>query len=150
MFARIIAAFRGRSGSEWARFHTRFAGRTVIVHRGLTPGWIEELLKEGGGAGHFRFDVRQTPGPRPTPIEWLVHTQLLPLKLPLPFFFRVEDTGVRLRHLVRNGAPVHPSEIAWMLRELETRHHALVDFSGAEPRVRRAMAESDNRVEFDF
>lgn len=122
----------------------------MIVHAGLTPGWVEELLKEGGGAGHFRFDVRPAPGRRPTPIEWLVHGQLLPLGLPLPFFFRVEDAGIRLRHLVRNGAPVHPSEIAWMLRELDTRYHAFVDLSGEAPRVRRAMAESDNRVEFDF
>jgi hypothetical protein len=150
VFARIIAAFGRRPGGEWERFRARFAGRTVIVHAGLTPGWVEELLKEGGGAGHFRFDVRPAPGRRPTPIEWLVHEQLLPLGLPLPFFLRVEDAGVRLRHLVRNGAPVHPSEIAWMLRELDTRYHAFVDFSGNTARVRRAMAESDNRVALDF
>lgn len=150
MFARIIAAFVSRPGGEWERFRERFAGRAVTVHAGLTPGWVDELLKEGGGAGHFRFDLRQTPGRRPTPIEWLVHTQLLPLGLPVPFLFRVEADGVRLRHLVRNGAPVHPSEIAWMLRELDTRYHAYVDFSAGAVRVQRAMAESDNRVEFDF
>lgn len=150
MFARIITAFGSRPGGAWERFRERFAGRTVIVHEGLTPGWVEELLKEGGGAGHFRFDVRQPPGRRPTPIEWLVHNQLLPLRLPLPFLLRVEDAGVRLRHLVRNGAPVHPSEIAWMLRELDSRYHAFADFSGEAVRVRRAMAESDNRVEFEF
>lgn len=150
MFARIIAAFGSRPGEAWERFRERFAGRTVIVHAGLAPGWVEELLKEGGGAGHFRFDLRQTPGRRPTPIEWLVHTQLRPLGLPVPFLFRVEDDGVRLRHLVRNGTPVHPSEIAWMLRELDTRYHAFVDFSAGAVRVRRAMAESENRVSFDF
>jgi hypothetical protein len=150
VFARIIAAFGRRPGGEWERFRARFAGRTVIVHAGLTPGWVEELLKEGGGAGRFRFDVRPAPGRRPTPIEWLVHTQLLPLGLPVPFLFRVEADGVRLRHLVRNGTPVHPSEIAWMLRELDTRYHAFVHFSGKSRRVTRGMSERDNAVRFDI
>jgi hypothetical protein len=112
VFARIIAAFRGYPGSGWPRFVDRYAGRAVIVHGGLSLGWVEELLKEGGGAGHFRFDVRHALGRRPRRIEWLVHEQLLPLQLPLPFFLRVDDNGVRERHLVRNGAPVHPSEIS--------------------------------------
>lgn len=127
----------------------RFAGRSLIVHDGLSAGWLEELLKEGGGAGHFRIDARRPPGDPPTPIEWVVHRHLLPLGLPRPFLVKVDGARLLVRHLTRNGKPVHPSEIAWMLREIEARHHWRLLRDGEGLTAAAGMDVADNRVDYD-
>lgn len=149
MLRRIIALFTRPPDPPLARFLARFAGRTLIVHAGLSPGWLEELLKEGGGAGHFRFDVRHPRAEPPTPIEWVVHRQLLPLGLPLPFLVKVESGRLLLRHLRRRGAPLHPSEIAWILREIETRHHWHLVRQGEGLAPHAGLVPEDNRVEIE-
>ncbi|MGA7802086.1 MAG: hypothetical protein WCC36_14880, partial [Gammaproteobacteria bacterium] len=69
--------------------------RTLIVHEGLDLRWIEELLEQAGGGGHFRIDARQAPDDEPTPVEWLVHGHVLALQLPLPLFMQVREDGIR-------------------------------------------------------
>src|SRR5690554_4437179 len=54
-----------KPSSRIERFFERFGRRTVIVHRGFDPEWLEQLLKLPGGAGHFRVDARRAPGRRP-------------------------------------------------------------------------------------
>ena len=46
-------------GPQLSRFLARYAGRTLIVHAGFPPDWLEELLKQPGGGGYFRLDSRQ-------------------------------------------------------------------------------------------
>lgn len=149
MLQRIIALFTRPPAPPLDRFLTRFAGRTLIVHAGLSAGWVQALLEEGGGAGHFRFDTRRSPGEPPTPVEWVVHRHLLPLGLPLPFLVKVETGRLLLRHLRRGDAPAHPSEIAWMLREMETRHHWRLVRQGDELAAHAGMDVADNRVEIE-
>jgi hypothetical protein len=116
---------RRRQGPKWLRqqFLERFAGRTIILHRGFPPEWLEELLKQPGGGEHFRLDVRRAESRHPTPIEWFVREHVLPLGLPLPQLLQVDSDSVRVRHLTRGERPVHPSEIQWFLEEMDTRHH---------------------------
>ncbi len=130
------------------RFRARFAGRNVIVHRGFPGEWLEELLKQPGGGGHFRIDSRPLPTRRPTPIEWLVQTHLLPLDLPYPFLLGVREECALVRHLTRGMHTVHPSEIAWFLEELEERHHARLVFASEPGRVEvhRGMPMNDNEA----
>ena len=128
-------------------FAARFAGRTLIVHAGLSPGWVAELLKEGGGGAHFRFDARRrAPGP-PTPLEWVVQRHILPLACPLPLLVKVDADCLYLRHLTRGGAAVHPSEIAWMLDELPRRAHWTLRMGGAA-RAAHGIPLNDNRLDF--
>jgi hypothetical protein len=121
-----------RPARQLDRFRERFTGRSLIVHRGFSGDWLEELLKQPGGGGHFRLDARTLPAKRPSPIEWLVQTHVLPLDLPQPLFLKVREADVLVRHLDRGGRTVHPSEIAWFLEELEERHHVRLRF-GREP-----------------
>lgn len=128
-------------------FAARFAGRTLLVHAGLSPGWLAELLKEGGGGAHFRIDVRpRTDGP-PTPVEWVVRRHILPLACPLPLLVKVGADCLYLRHLTRGGAAVHPSEIAWMLDELPQRAHWTLRL-GDEVRAEPGIPLADNRLNF--
>lgn len=129
------------------RFLRRYAGRCLIVHRGLPAGWLEELMKQPGGAGYFRLDARRPPGRRPTPVEWLVHRQLLPLGLPLPLLVRVEGEALYLRHLTRGGRPVHPSEILWLLDEIRDRHHARLRAAAGGFAVEPGLDPNDNTVQ---
>ena len=126
-------------------FAARFAGRTLIVHAGLSPGWVAELLKEGVGGAHFRFDARRrAPGP-PTPLEWVVEHHILPLACPLPLLVKVDADCLYLRHLTRGGAAVHPSEIAWMLDELPQRAHWTLRL-GSGARAEPGIPLADNRL----
>ncbi len=150
MWSRIIALFRPRPDALKARFLARFAGRTLIVHAGLSIGWVDELLKEAGGGAHFRFDARRPLSARPTPIEWVVHRHVLPQHLPLPLLVKVERDRLLLRHLTRHGAPVHPSEIQWMLQEFPTRAHCVLHAGGNGFRPERMLPVSDNRVTYDL
>lgn len=146
--ASIIAAFAPKPAASLAAFRERFTGRTIIVHEGLSIGWVAELMKEAGGGAHFRFDMRKAPDTRPTPIEWFVHRQVLPHGLPLPMLLRVEDACVRVRHLVRNGRIVHPSEIYWMLREMPQRVHLELRFDNDEVIARAKLPVDDNAVDY--
>ncbi|MDR3391418.1 MAG: hypothetical protein P4L77_06735 [Sulfuriferula sp.] len=146
MINKIIAVFRSNPTVLRERFMARFAGKTIIVHDGLSIGWVSELVKEAGGGAHFRIDARRQPGRRPTPIEWVVHQQLLPHKLPMPFLVKVEDERLLVRHLMRNDMPVHPSEIYWMLTEFPDNHHLLLSVAGKGFIVKRGMSVAENAV----
>lgn len=146
----IIAAFAKKPADPLSLFLTRFRGRTIIIHEGLSIGWIAELMKEAGGGAHFRFDVRNPVGRPPTPIEWLVHRHIVPQCLPLPLLMRVETACLRLRHLTRSGKIIHPSEIYWMLREFPQRAHLTLDLSNGAVIVQPGIALEDNKVDFDL
>lgn len=150
MLAKIIAAFRPDPTLLRTRFLTRFAGKTIIVHAGLSVGWISELLKECGGGAHFRIDARRAPGRKPTPIEWVVHNHILPQHLPLPLLVKVEGECLLVRHLIRNDAPVHPSELYWMLEEFPARAHLFLTAGGKGFAARRGMPVSENTVNYDL
>lgn len=132
-------------GSPLERFLARYRGRTLIVHAGFPSDWLEELLKQPGGGGHFRIDSRQTGGD-PTPVEWLVRRHLLPLDLPRPLLVKVTADALYVRHLTRGGEAVHPSEIYWLLDEIEDRHHARLLIDGASLRVQVGIDPSDNEA----
>ena len=149
MLKRIIALFKPDPADLRDRFLMRFVGRTVIVHAGVTVGWVSELLKEAGGAGHFRFDVRQLPSTKPTPIEWIMHQYIVPLQLPLPLLMKVEQKELFIRHLTRNGKPVHPSEISWMLKEFPEKAHSVLRVSGEGCIAKSGMAVSENDIDYD-
>jgi len=133
-------------------FLERYAGRHLILHRGLDPFWVEELLKEPGGMGHFRIDLRQEPGKRPTPVEWVAHEQIAPLGLPLPLLVTVDGEGrLTLRHLTRQGEAIHPSELAWLRDELETRFHARLHPSAEGGfTTERGIPVEDNVIETEY
>lgn len=126
------------------RFLERYEGRGLIVHAGFPRDWLEELLKQPGGAGYFRIDARSLEHRRPSPVEWVVAEHLLPLGLPLPLFVLVRSGALRVRHLMRGGSAVHPSDILWFLDELDTRYHALLEVDGDGFRVRRGIDPDDN------
>lgn len=121
----------------------------MIVHAGVSVGWVTELLKEAGGAGHFRFDTRQCPGKKPTPIEWIVHQHVVPLHLPLPLLVKVEQNELLIRHLTRNSKPVHPSEIFWMLKEFPKKAHYLLRVCGESFVAEVGMPVSENTIDYD-
>lgn len=129
------------------RFFNRYAGACLIVHQGFPSEWLEELMKQPGGAGHFRIDARTPPGRRPTPVEWLVHEHLLALRLPFPLLVVVRDETLYVRHLSRGGQVVHPSEILWMLDEISTRHHAKLTPAADGFAVSQGLDPRDNDVE---
>ena len=133
-------------GPQLSRFLARYAGRTLIVHAGFPPDWLEELLKQPGGGGHFRIDSRLAANADPTPVEWLVRRHLLPLDLPLPLLVKVVPDALYVRHLVRGGEAVHPSEIYWLLDEIEERHHVRLEVDGASLRVEVGIDPADNEA----
>lgn len=140
-----------KPSSRIERFFERFGRRTVIVHRGFDPEWLEQLLKLPGGAGHFRVDARRAPGRRPTPIEWLVHEHLLALELPLPLLVKVGRDELLLRHLTRaGGGMLDPSEIGWILDEIDTRYHARLSRRDDGFEIERGLPVSDNEIDYDF
>ena len=149
MIDKILALFRPEPAGLRDRFLTRFAGRTVIVHAGLSIGWVSELLKEAGGGAHFRIDARRSPSRRPTPIEWVVHHQLLAHKIPVPFLVKVDGQHLLIRHLMRNDMPVHPSEIYWMLGEFPERCHLKLSAAGKSFIATRGISIADNEVNFN-
>ena len=137
-----------RSARQLEQFRARFTGRSLIVHRGFPEEWLEELLKQPGGGGHFRLDSRRLPASRPTPVEWLVQTHVLPLDLPQPLLLCVREHDMLVRHLQRGRSAIHPSDIAWFLEELEDRHHARLRFGNAAGRIEvlRGISTHDNEA----
>lgn len=149
MLKRIIALFKPSPDDLRQRFLARYTGCTLIVHEGLTIGWVSELLKEAGGAGHFRFDVRQFDPHKPSPIEWVVHAYIKPLAMPLPALIKIEKDVLFLRHLTRNGKPVHPSEINWMLGEFPRKVHYILRLSTDGFVAEQGMPISENAVDYE-
>ncbi len=151
MIRRIISLFGPKPTVLRDRFLQRFDGRMIIMHEGLSIGWVSELLKEAGGGGIFRFDVRQSSSGSPPPIEWLAHRWVMSQSLPLPLLLRVQGEELQLRHLTRNGSPVHPSEINWMLPEMDAgRVHVYLRCSGDGFLPERGIPVSDNAVRFEL
>lgn len=143
----MFGLFGPRPAQQMERFRGRYTARSLIVHQGFAGDWLEELLKQPGGGGHFRIDSLPLPRRRPTPVEWLVQTHILPLELPQPLFLDVREDAILARHLTRGGHPVHPSEIAWFLEELDRRHHARLAFTGdGGLQVQRGLPEQDNEA----
>ncbi len=133
------------------RFFARYQGRTLIVHQGLTLDWLEELLKLGGGGGHFRIDIRQPPG-RHSPVSWLAHRFILPLDLPLPVLCDVGPTTIAIRHLRSADRLCHPADIAWILEDMRVRARVHARLSRHSHRLTADMglAACDNTYEMDL
>ncbi|WP_020146086.1 hypothetical protein [Thioalkalivibrio sp. ALJ15] len=143
----MFGLFGPRPAQQMERFRSRYTGRSLIVHQGFEGDWLEELLKQPGGGGHFRIDSRRLPTRRATPIEWLVQTHVLPLALPQPLYLDIREDAILARHLMRGERAVHPSEIAWFLEELDTRHHARLEFTeNDQMTIRRGIPETDNEA----
>lgn len=138
------------SDSLLERFFTRFARRSIIVHAGFPEGYFSELLKQPGGGGHFRVDIRIAPSSPPSPMDWVVHRQVLPLDLPLPLFIKVDEDGMYLRHLVQGKGPGHPSELLWMMDCIRERYHFHLRREGGSLVAKPGMDVSDNRIDYDF
>ncbi|APZ44254.1 hypothetical protein [Acidihalobacter ferrooxydans] len=134
------------SGSQLERFLNRYTGRTLIVHAGFPPDWLEELFKQPGGGGHFRIDSRQLNTGRQTPVDWLIRRHLLPLELPLPLIVKVTPAALFVRHLTRAGTAVHPSDIYWFLEEIDTRHHVRLRVDGGALRAETGLDPADNEA----
>lgn len=149
MLRAIIALFRGPSPDPMERFLERFYGRMVIVHAGLSPGWLRELERERAARGIFRFDARRRSRRRDNLMESVVLGQVLPRGLPLPLLMRVEHDGLRLRHLTRGGHPVHPSELGPILAELDRRYHLWLRMRGRHLAPHHGIPPADNRVFFE-
>lgn len=132
------------------RFFERFTRRTLIVHAGFPAGWFEELLKQPGGGGHFRVDSRIPVDQPPNPLEWVVHHFILPLALPLPLIARVDADSICIRHLVKNGTVAHPSEILWMLDDIQSRFHARLRAARDGFLSETGIALDDNRIETPY
>lgn len=146
----MFGLFRRRRPAPVARFFERFAGRSIIVHRGFEDDWLERLLKLPGGGGYFRLDLRQDAGAA-SPLEQVVQAHVLPLELPLPLILRVAADEVLVRHLSRaGGGTLDPSEIGWLLDEIEARHHARLRRQGDTLATERGIDPADNRIEYDF
>lgn len=131
-------------------FFARYRGRSLLVHCGFEPEWLPRLLNLPGGAGHFRIDARRCPARGHTPVEWLVREHLLPLELPLPLLVKIGERELWVRHATRGGNSVDPSEIGWLLDEIEARHHARLHWSGSVFTCQRGMAVADNDIDYDF
>ncbi|WP_297396032.1 hypothetical protein [Acidiferrobacter sp.] len=133
------------------RFFARYQGRTLIVHQGLTLDWLEELLKLGGGGGHFRIDTRK-PENRDSPVLWLAHHFILPLNLPLPVLCDVGPATIAIRHLHCAGRLCHPADIAWILEDMRVRArvHAALSRDSHRLVTRLGLAVGDNTYEMDL
>ena len=70
-------------------------------------------------------------------------------KLPLPLLVKVNGERLLIRHLTRDDAPVHPSEIYWMLGEFPAPRALVLTAGGKGFAVTRGIAVPDNAVNFD-
>lgn len=134
-------------------FFRRFAGRSLIVHEGLGTYWMEELLKSGGGGGHFRLDLRQSAADPHAPTRWLAEC-LPPLGLPFPLLILVEtDHSVLVRHLHQGAHPCHPAEIPWFIDDMRARERVHVRLRwqrNGGPVVTRPLPPEDNKTETPY
>lgn len=133
------------SGFPLSRFFARYRDRTLIIHRGFPPNWLGELLKQPGGGGHFRIDVSYVHDAEASPVEWLILQFILPLGLPLPLLIQVvNDDTLFVRHLVRDGRTVHPSELMWFLEEMNDRYHVRLSRVDSTLLVSQGIPVTDN------
>ena len=113
-----------RRPSPLARFFTTYQDRSLLVHEGLDPQWLERLLRQGGGGAPFRIHVgRQDGRGRPTPVEHVVHREILPQGLPLPLLVKVGEDECWLRHLRRGEHLLAAEEVPLVAAEIIVRHH---------------------------
>lgn len=148
----VLRALAARRDQKTLRqFFARYAGRTLIIHKGLTMDWLEELLKLGGAAGHFRIDARQAAD-RKSPVLWITHHFILPLELPLPLLCDVGKDCIAVRHLRSQGRLGHPAEIGWILDDMrhKSRRHALLVETRGRLVAQRELPPDDNAFEWDF
>lgn len=151
--ARFMNFFwKRRETRQFHRFFSRYTDRTLIIHRGLSVDWLDELFKTGGAAGHFRFDASTPLSKQPTPIEWLVHQFLLPLNMPLPILCDVGDNYIAVRHLIHKGRLCHPADMGWILEDMRIRHrrHFCLFYKETEMIVQQEMSPDDNDYEINF
>lgn len=154
---RIIGALRARHHERRgealeASFFERFQGRSLLVHDGLPSGWLDELLKTGGGGRHLRIDARTLETSDAAPVAWLVREVVLPLALPLPQILLVEPGTVRIRHLRHGGHVRHPADIPWILDDIRERGraHAIVAYDGNRLKGELRLPAADNDVETPY
>lgn len=153
---RLLAGQPVRPCARRAAFFQRYRARTLIVHTGLSIDWLEELLTQGGGGGHFRLDARMVPARTPTPVEWVVHDFILPLQLPLPLIARISADSIRIRHLVRHGSTCHPADVGWILEDMGDgvggpgRAHAVLYPHGDGFRAERGIPIDDNCIDTPY
>ncbi|MDA8389924.1 MAG: hypothetical protein M0Z76_04190 [Gammaproteobacteria bacterium] len=133
-------------------FFARFANRTLILHDGLSLDWLTELLKLGGGGGHFRLNVAQPPSRHPTPIEWVAYHHILPLQLPLPLVCVIGTGRIDIRHLRTRGRICHPADIGWIIDDMQARgrRHATLQMEEGVLRASAGLPVDDNDYEIDF
>lgn len=126
----------------------RFQGKTLIIHQGFEPNWLEELLKQPGGGAHFRINHCQI-GNNPSPIERFVLTQIVPLNLPFPLLLLIESETIWLRHLTDSQRTLLPSDIEWILTELKERFHCRFTInSQREISLTSGISLEDNRIDY--
>jgi len=142
---------RRRDRKRLDRFFTRYAHRALIIHGGLTLDWLDELLKVGGGGGYFRIDARPSADPQ-SPVSWLTHRFILPLKLPLPLICDVKEHHIAIRHLHTRRGICHPADIAWILDDIrhKSRAHAILHRETGALLCEKGMPPEDNDYEMDF
>lgn len=109
-----------------AKFLQRYHNKVLIFYKNLPNDFLKELLKLPGGGGYFRINVDNiTPN---TPLLYLYNNYLEKLSLPHPFLLSVEEKGLYIRHLIRDGRVVYPIEIAWFLSEIHHHFHICLRF----------------------
>lgn len=126
------------------QFFERYQNRSLILHQGFPPNWLGELLKQPGGGGYFRIDMRTFGTGNPTPVEWVICQYILPLELPMPLLIQVSNQQLFLRHLQRGDQSVHPGEILWLLEEISQRHHACLRRFGSKLIATTGIPLTDN------
>lgn len=119
------------------------------MHEGLELKWLEQLLKVGGGAAHFRINAQRLPSDRHTPVEWVVQRFILPLALPAPLLVIVYDHSLAVRHLRHREHVFDPSEIPSVLDDMRLRNrvHARVTDHEGQLTIEREMRAVDNDYE---
>lgn len=125
----------------------RFENRGIIAHRGFPDQWLTELLKQPGGGGYFRLDLRLiSASGRQTPLEWLTRTHLLPIGIPVPFFIKIRSKNIWIRHLLNNEFIIHPTELYWLTEEIENRYHACLQVTDGHLSTTLGLAHQDNQI----
>lgn len=129
-------------------FFDRFTGRTLIIHDGLPVWWSGELAALAGGGAHLRLDIRRIGHKRLTPVEWITRQHILSANPPLPALVRVEQQRIlRIRHLRQGEHLVQPSDLWWILQELDRRWHFCIHLQD-DHRLHTGIALHDNELDY--
>lgn len=128
----------------------QFDNKTLIIHAGLESNWLEELLKQPGGGGHFRVNCT-TFSNQPTATERFVQTFIEPLGLPKPIFLKISGGNVWVRHLLSGERFVLPSDVSWIQGEIETRfHYRLGCNANGKIESVSGLAVTENSIDYSF